>query len=52
MFTPEQRLEWIKEIYKDEDRVEGAVYEGLTINFCQKIGATIYSAGYPLCQRF
>ncbi len=39
MFSDEQRLNWIKEIYKDEDRVEGAVYEGLTINFCQKIGA-------------
>jgi len=39
MFSDEQRLNWIKEIYKDEDRVEGAVYEGLTINFCQKMGA-------------
>ncbi len=39
MFTNEQRLSWIKEIYKDEDRVEGAVYEGLTIDFCKKIGA-------------
>lgn len=39
MFTDEQRVNWIKEIYKDEDRVEGAVYEGLTINFCRKIGA-------------
>jgi pantetheine-phosphate adenylyltransferase len=39
MFSDEQRLIWINEIYKDEDRVQGAVYEGLTINFCQKIGA-------------
>lgn len=39
MFTPEQRLKWISEIYKDEERVEGAIYEGLTIDFCQKIGA-------------
>ena len=39
MFSPEQRLDWIKEIYKDEERVEGPVYEGLTINFCQKLGA-------------
>jgi pantetheine-phosphate adenylyltransferase len=39
MFTPEQRLDWIREIYQDEDRVMGAVYEGLTINFCKKIGA-------------
>src|SRR5690242_4342267 len=39
MFSDQQRMNWINEIYKDEDRVEGAVYEGLTINFCQKIGA-------------
>lgn len=39
MFSAEQRLLWIKEIYKDEERVEGAVYEGLTINFCKQIGA-------------
>ena len=39
MFSPEQRLQWIKEIYIDEDRVEGAAYEGLTIDYCRKIGA-------------
>ncbi len=39
MFSDEQRLMWIKEIYKDEERVEGAVYAGLTIDFCKKIGA-------------
>ncbi len=39
MFSAEMRLDWIKEIYKDEDRVMGAVYEGLTIEFCKKIGA-------------
>ncbi|MEP6701184.1 MAG: pantetheine-phosphate adenylyltransferase [Bacteroidota bacterium] len=39
MFSPEQRLQWIGEIYKDEERVEGAVHEGLTVNFCKIIGA-------------
>ena len=39
MFSAEQRLDWIREIYKDEERVEGAVYEGLTVRFCQQIGA-------------
>jgi pantetheine-phosphate adenylyltransferase len=34
MFTPEQRLQWIKDIYKDEERVSGAIYEGLTIDLC------------------
>lgn len=39
MFSPEQRVGWIREIYKDEERVEGAIYEGLTVDFCKKIGA-------------
>ncbi len=45
MFSPEQRVEWIKNIYKDEERVEGAVYEGLTIDFCKKIGAQFILRG-------
>jgi pantetheine-phosphate adenylyltransferase len=39
MYSDEQRLEWIAEIYKAEPKVEGAIYEGLTINFCKKMGA-------------
>lgn len=45
MFSPDQRLEWIKDIYRDEDRVEGAVYEGLTVDFCNKIGAQFILRG-------
>ena len=39
MFSAEQRLMWIENIYKNEEKVNGAVYEGLTINFCKQIGA-------------
>lgn len=45
MFTPERRLNWIKEIYKKEKRVEGAIYEGLTIDFCKKIRAQFILRG-------
>ena len=45
MFTPEQRLKWINDIYKDEERVEGAIYEGLTINYCKTIGANFILRG-------
>jgi pantetheine-phosphate adenylyltransferase len=45
MFSAEQRVQWIKEIYKDEERVEGVIYEGLTINFCKKIGAQFILRG-------
>jgi len=45
MFSAEQRVSWIKEIYKNEPRVEGAFYEGLTVNFCKKIGARFILRG-------
>lgn len=45
MFSPEQRVQWIKDIYKDEERVEGTVYEGLTVDYCKKIGASFILRG-------
>jgi pantetheine-phosphate adenylyltransferase len=39
MFSAERRLEWIREIYRNESRVEGAIYEGLTVEFCKKVNA-------------
>jgi pantetheine-phosphate adenylyltransferase len=45
MFSPEQRLLWIKEIFKDDERVVGAVYEGLTIDFCRKVDARFMLRG-------
>ena len=45
MFTSEQRLKWINDIYKDEERVSGAGYEGLTVDFCKKIGAQFILRG-------
>lgn len=45
MFSAEQRLGWIKEIYKNEPRVEGAIYEGLTVEFCKKVNAKFILRG-------
>jgi pantetheine-phosphate adenylyltransferase len=45
MFSSDQRKHWINEIYKNEKRVMGAVYEGLTIEFCKKIGAKFILRG-------
>lgn len=39
MFSPEQRMEWFREIYKNEPRVESVAYEGLTVNYCKRINA-------------
>jgi pantetheine-phosphate adenylyltransferase len=45
MFSAEQRMEWFKEIYKNEPRVESVVYDGLTVNYCREIGATFILRG-------
>jgi len=45
MFSPEQRLDWIREIFKGNPCIEGAVYEGLTVTFCQEVGAKFILRG-------
>lgn len=45
MFSPEQRMEWVNEIYATDNRVSCEVYEGLTVNFCQKVGAKFILRG-------
>ena len=45
MFSAEQRMEWFKEIYKDEPRVESVVYDGLTVNYCKQINANFILRG-------
>ncbi len=52
MYSDEQRLQWIKEIYKDDNRVEAEVYEGLTINFCKQIGAKYILRGIRFVSDF
>jgi len=45
MFSPEQRINWIETIFKDEPKIVGAQYEGLTINFCKQLGAKFILRG-------
>ena len=45
MFSAAQRQLWIEEIFKDEPRVNGAVYEGLTVDYCREIGARFILRG-------
>ena len=45
MFTEEQRLDWIKEIFKNEPRVDAVVYDGLTVECCKTVGARFILRG-------
>jgi pantetheine-phosphate adenylyltransferase len=39
MYELEQRLQWIKDIYKDEPKIKAASYKGLTVDFCKQVNA-------------
>lgn len=45
MFTEEQRLGWLRDIYKDDLKVEAVVYEGLTVECCKAVGANFILRG-------
>ncbi len=45
MFSEEIRLKWIKELYKNEPKVSTLVYEGLTVDCCEKVGAKFIVRG-------
>ncbi|MEM1359297.1 MAG: pantetheine-phosphate adenylyltransferase [Bacteroidota bacterium] len=39
LFSLEQRLAWLEEVFADEDKIEVGSFEGLTAHYCQEIGA-------------
>jgi pantetheine-phosphate adenylyltransferase len=45
MFSEEQRMKWIKEIFGDNPNVGVVVYEGLTVECCRKVGANFIVRG-------
>lgn len=45
MFSEEERLKWLQEIYKEVPKVTAIVYEGLTVNCCKSVGANFILRG-------
>ncbi len=45
MFSLEERQKFIEEAFKDEPKVTVVTYEGLTVDFCQKIGVEFILRG-------
>jgi len=45
MFSDMQRLQWIKEIYAGNSKVDAVLYEGLTIDCCKQVGANFILRG-------
>jgi pantetheine-phosphate adenylyltransferase len=45
MFTEEERMNWIKEIYSGNDKIDVLAYEGLTVDCCKKVNASFILRG-------
>ncbi|MFT4203564.1 MAG: pantetheine-phosphate adenylyltransferase [Chitinophagaceae bacterium] len=52
MYSVHQRKAWLDEIFKQEPQIEAHIYEGLTVDFCQKIGAKIIVRGIRFVSDF
>jgi|TARA_B110000914_G_C15407848_1_gene420351 pantetheine-phosphate adenylyltransferase len=45
MFNEGQRIEFIKNCFKNEQKIKVESYQGLTIDFCKKVGANFIVRG-------
>ncbi len=39
LFSLERRMEWLESVFADEPKIEVDFFEGLTVNFCNKVNA-------------
>ena len=52
MFTPEERMELVKEAFKENPRVKVTGYSGLTVEFARKIEAQVIVRGLRVFSDF
>jgi pantetheine-phosphate adenylyltransferase len=45
LFSEQQRIDWLHEIYKGNNKVEAVLYDGLTVDCCKEIGADFILRG-------
>jgi pantetheine-phosphate adenylyltransferase len=45
MFSAEQRVQWLEDIFKKEPKIRAVIYEGLTVDCCKKVGANYILRG-------
>ena len=45
MFSTEQRVQWLEEIFSKEKKIKAVVYEGLTVECCKRVKANYILRG-------
>ncbi|MCS7011849.1 MAG: pantetheine-phosphate adenylyltransferase, partial [Anaerolineales bacterium] len=52
MFSPEERIELVSQVFRDEPKIRVMGYNGLTVNFARQIGATVIVRGLRVFSDF
>lgn len=52
LFSPEDRIKMVEETFKDNDKITVTGYHGLTVDFCQEIGAQVIVRGLRVFSDF
>jgi len=45
MFSPEQRVKWLEDMFHSTTKIEAVIYEGLTVECCKKVSASYILRG-------
>jgi pantetheine-phosphate adenylyltransferase len=52
LFSPEARMDMVKEVFKNNPKVTVCGYSGLTVKFCEQIGAQVMIRGLRVFSDF
>jgi pantetheine-phosphate adenylyltransferase len=52
LFLPEERIKLVKEAFKDHPKIQIVGYQGLTVDFCRRIGAQVIVRGLRVFSDF
>ena len=52
VFSPDERLELVKQAFVDEDKIKVMLFSGLIVNFCRDIGSQVIVRGLRVFSDF
>jgi len=52
LFSPEERLDLVKQAFKEEDKIKATLFSGLIVNYCRDIGSQVIVRGLRVFSDF
>lgn len=52
LFSPEERIDMVKQVFKNDSKISVTGYSGITVHFCRQIGAQVMIRGLRVFSDF